>query len=243
MMPMRAPVSDLPLILEDVSLLAREVTILDRVSLTFGSGAPTMLVGPNGSGKSSLMRVAMGLVPPSRGRVTYGGRTGVPPTRRAIVFQRPVMLRRTAAANLAYALAAAGVARDLRSAAAQELLDRVGLSALSERPARRMSGGEQQRLAIARALAKQPEILFLDEPTASLDPAATKATEDIIRGIAARGIKIVMATHDLGEARRLGGEIVLMNRGRVVEVADAQTFFTAPATDAARRFVAGELLV
>ena len=105
---------------------------------------------------------------------------------------------------------------------AQELLDRVGLGALSERPARRMSGGEQQRLAIARALAKEPEILFLDEPTASLDPAATKATEDIIAGIAARGIKIVMATHDLGEARRLGGEIVLMNRGRVVEVADAQ---------------------
>lgn len=240
---MRAPATDLPLMLEDVSLLAREVTILDRVRLTFSAGAPTMLVGPNGSGKSSLMRVAMGLVPPTSGRVTYGGRTGVPPTRRAIVFQRPVMLRRSASANLVYALAAAGVPRSERSAAAQELLDRVGLGGLSERPARRMSGGEQQRLAIARALAKQPEILFLDEPTASLDPAATKATEDIIRTIAAQGIKIVMATHDLGEARRLGGEIVLMNKGRVVEVADTQTFFTTPATDAARRFVAGELLV
>lgn len=243
MMAMRAPASDLPLILDDVSLLAHGVTILDGISLNLAPGAPTMLVGPNGSGKSSLMRVAMGLVPPTRGRVTYGGRADVPPTRRAIVFQRPVMLRRSAAANLTYALAAAGVARDQRSAAAQELLDRVGLSALGERPARRMSGGEQQRLAIARALAKQPEILFLDEPTASLDPAATKATEDIIRTIAAEGIKIVMATHDLGEARRLGGEIVLMNKGRIVEVADTQTFFTSPRTDAARRFVAGELLV
>jgi len=243
MMPMRAPATDLPLMLEDVSLLAREVTILDHVSLTFATGAPTMLVGPNGSGKSSLMRVAMGLVPPSRGRVTYGGRTDVPPTRRAIVFQRPVMLRRSAAGNLTYALAAAGMPRAERDAAAQELLDRVGLGALADRPARRMSGGEQQRLAIARALAKEPEILFLDEPTASLDPAATKATEDIIAGIAARGIKIVMATHDLGEARRLGGEIVLMNRGRIVEIADTQTFFTSPGTDAARRFVAGELLV
>jgi len=240
---MRAPASDLPLMLEDVSLLAREVTILDHVSLTFAVGAPTMLVGPNGSGKSSLMRVAMGLAQPSSGGVTYGGRSDVPPTRRAIVFQRPVMLRRSAAGNLTYALAAAGMKRAERDAAAQELLDRVGLGALSDRPARRMSGGEQQRLAIARTLAKEPEILFLDEPTASLDPAATKATEDIIAGIAARGIKIVMATHDLGEARRLGGEIVLMNKGRVVEVADAQTFFTAPATDAARRFVAGELLV
>ena len=243
MTAMRAPASDLPLVLEDVTLRAREVTILDRVSLTFAAGAPTMLVGPNGSGKSSLMRVAMGLVPASGGRVSYGGRTDVPPTRRAIVFQRPVMLRRSAAGNLTYALAAAGMKRAERGAAAQELLDRVGLSALSERPARRMSGGEQQRLAIARALAKHPEILFLDEPTASLDPAATKATEDIIRTIAGQGIKIVMATHDLGEARRLGGEIVLMNRGRIVEVADTQTFFTSPKTDAARRFVAGELLV
>jgi tungstate transport system ATP-binding protein len=243
MMAMRAPATDLPLMLEDVSLLAREVTILDHVSLTFAAGAPTMLVGPNGSGKSSLMRVAMGLAAPSRGRVTYGGRSDTPPIRRAIVFQRPVMLRRSAAGNLTYALAAAGMKRAERDAAAQELLDRVGLGALSERPARRMSGGEQQRLAIARALAKEPEILFLDEPTASLDPAATKATEDIIAGIAARGIKIVMATHDLGEARRLGGQVVLMNRGRVVEVADTQTFFTSPKTDAARRFVAGELLV
>ena len=243
MTAMRAPASDLPLVLEDVTLRAREVTILDGVSLTFAAGAPTMLVGPNGSGKSSLMRVAMGLVPASGGRVSYGGRTDVPPTRRAIVFQRPVMLRRSAAGNLTYALAAAGMKRAERGAAAQELLDRVGLSALSERPARRMSGGEQQRLAIARALAKHPEILFLDEPTASLDPAATKATEDIIRTIAGQGIKIVMATHDLGEARRLGGEIVLMNRGRIVEAADTQTFFTSPKTDAARRFVAGELLV
>jgi tungstate transport system ATP-binding protein len=210
-MVMRAPATDLPLMLEDVSLLAREVTILDHVSLTFAAGAPTMLVGPNGSGKSSLMRVAMGLSSPTRGRVTYGGRSDMPPVRRAIVFQRPVMLRRTAAGNLRYALAAAGIPRAERDAAAQELLDRVGLGALSDRPARRMSGGEQQRLAIARALAKEPEIL--------------------------------MATHDLGEARRLGGEIVLMNRGRVVEVADAQTFFTSPKTDAARRFVAGELLV
>ncbi len=240
---MRAPASDLPLMLEEVSLLAREVTILDHVTLSFAAGAPTMLVGPNGSGKSSLMRIAMGLSSPSSGRVTYGGHSNVPPVRRAIVFQRPVMLRRSAAGNVTYALAAAGVPRAERDAAAQELLDRVGLGALSDRPARRMSGGEQQRLAIARALAKAPEILFLDEPTASLDPAATKATEDIIAGIAARGIKVVMATHDLGEARRLGGEIVLMNKGRVIEVADAKTFFTSPKTDAARRFVAGELLV
>ena len=242
-MAMRAPLSDLPVMLEEVSLLAREVTILDHVTLTFAAGAPTVLVGPNGSGKTSLMRVAMGLIPPTSGRVTFGGRSDVPPLRRAIVFQRPVMLRRSAIGNLHYALAAANVPRAERTRRADELLALVGLRELGERPARRMSGGEQQRLAIARALAKEPEILFLDEPTASLDPAATKATEDIIQNIAARGIKIVMATHDLGEARRLGGEIVLMHRGRIAEIADTTTFFNAPKTDAARRFVSGELLV
>jgi tungstate transport system ATP-binding protein len=242
-MSMRAPSSDLPLMLDEASILVREHPIVDRVSLIIGAGAPTILVGPNGSGKTTLIRTAMGLIAPTRGRVTFGGREGVPPERRAIVFQRPVMLRRSAAGNVRYALAVAGVPRRQRSARADELLALVGLAGRGERPARRMSGGEQQRLALARALAKDPDILFLDEPTASLDPAATKAMEDIIRGIAARGIKVVMSTHDLGEARRLGGEIVLMHRGRIVETADAQTFFTQPKTEEARRFVAGELLV
>jgi len=123
------------------------------------------------------------------------------------------------------------------------LLDQVGLTALAERPARRLSGGEQQRLALARALAREPEVLFLDEPTASLDPAATKAVEDFTRAVAARGIKVVMSTHDLGEARRLAGEIVLMHRGRIVEHQPAEAFFTAPQTPEAAKFIAGELLV
>ena len=144
------------------------------------------------------------------------------------------MLRRSAAANLRYALAAAGVPRAARAARVDELLALVGLAGLGERPARKLSGGEQQRLALARALAKDPQVLFLDEPTASLDPAATKAVEDLIRDVAARGIKVVMATHDLGEARRLAGEIVLMHRGRVVEVGDAAAFFTTPKTEEAR---------
>ena len=153
------------------------------------------------------------------------------------------MLRRSAAANIRYALAAAGVPRAERAARVAELLALVGLDGLGERPARKLSGGEQQRLALARALAKEPQVLFLDEPTASLDPAATKAIEDVIRAVAARGIKVVMSTHDLGEARRLAGEIVLLHRGRVVESGPAEAFFSAPKTEEARRFVAGELLV
>lgn len=240
---MRAPATDLPIMLEEVSILGGDVTILDRITCKLAPGEPTILVGPNGAGKSTLLRAAMGLVKPSRGRITWGGRSDVLPLRRAIVFQRPAMLRRSAAANLRYALAAAGAPRVHRAARAAGLLELVGLSHLHDRPARRMSGGEQQRLALARALARDPDALFLDEPTASLDPAATKTMEDVIRTIAARGIKVVMATHDLGEARRIGGEIVLMHRGRIVEIAGADTFFTNPRTDEARRFVAGELLV
>jgi tungstate transport system ATP-binding protein len=153
------------------------------------------------------------------------------------------MLRRSAAGNLRYALNAAGVSYAEQRARAAELLALVGLEALAERPARKLSGGEQQRLAVARALAKDPQILFLDEPTASLDPAATKAIEDVVRTVTARGIKVVMSTHDLGGARRVAGEVVLMHRGRVVEQTPAENFFSAPKSVEARRFVAGELLV
>ncbi len=242
-MTMRAPLSDLPIVLRDVTLAVHGVTILDRISTTVVPGAPTVLIGPNGAGKTTLLRVMMGLLRPSGGQVRWDGRDAAAPTRRAIVFQRPVMLRRSAAGNVRYALAAAGVGRAARSERAAELLDQVGLKDIAERPARRLSGGEQQRLALARALAREPQVLFLDEPTASLDPAATKAIEDVVRAVAARGIKVVMSTHDLGEARRLAGDIVLMHRGRIVETADASTFFSHPTTSEARRFVAGELLV
>jgi tungstate transport system ATP-binding protein len=233
---MRAPVTDLPLAFENVWLRAGDVEIVSKLDLEILSGAPTILLGPNGSGKSTLLRLAMRLVRPTSGRVTWGRRSE-PDERLAMVFQRPVMLRRTAAANVAYALPARDEQR------VHELLDRVGLGALTHRPARRLSGGEQQRLALARALARDPEVLFLDEPTASLDPAATKAIEDVIRAVAARGIKVVMSTHDLGEARRLAGEIVLMHRGRVLESSPADEFFATPKTAEARRFINGELLV
>jgi tungstate transport system ATP-binding protein len=242
-MTMRAPATDLPILLEEASFAVRDVSILDRVSLALEYGQPTVFVGPNGAGKTTLLRLAMGLFRPSTGRVTWGGREHVPPAHRAIVFQRPVMLRRSAAANLRYALRAAGVARAEHRTRVAELLALVGLDGIAERPARRLSGGEQQRLALARALAKEPQVLFLDEPTASLDPAATKAIEDIIRAVTLRGIKVVMSTHDLGEAKRLGGEIVLMHRGRVIETSPAEIFFSTPKTEEARRFAAGELLI
>ena len=239
-MTMHAPRTDLPLVFDQATVVAGHVTILDQASLTFGAGPPTVLIGPNGAGKTTLLRAAMGLTPLSSGRITWSGSESASKARRAIVFQRPVMLRRSAAANIDYALAGAGAPRTQRI---NELLALVGLSGLGSRPARRLSGGEQQRLALARALARDPAILFLDEPTASLDPAATKAIEDIVRAVAARGVKVVMSTHDLGQAKRLAGDAVLLHRGRVTEHGPAPAFFDNPRSDETRKFIAGELLV
>jgi tungstate transport system ATP-binding protein len=240
---MRAPASDLPLMIIEAQIVARGVTILDRVNLTIAAGVPTILIGPNGSGKTTLLRAAMGLIPLTGGRITWGGRETAQPIQRAIMSQRPVMLRRTAAANVRYALAAANFPHARRHERTAELLALVGLEDLAHRPARRLSGGEQQRLALARALARDPIVLFLDEPTASLDPYATKTIEDIVQAVSARGVKVVMATHDLGQAKRLGGDIVLLHRGRLIENASAKEFFAKPHTEEARKFIAGELLV
>lgn len=226
-----------------VRIADSSTTILDGVTLTIAAGSPMVLIGPNGSGKTTLLRAAMGLIRASSGLITWGGRETPQQKHRAIVFQRPVMLRRSTVGNVRYALAAAGAHRETRRERSAELLAEVGLADLANRPARRLSGGEQQRLALARALARDPAVLFLDEPTASLDPAATKSIEDIVRAVSARGVKVVMSTHDLGQARRLAGNIVLLHRGRVVEDTPAADFFSTPRTREARRFIAGELLV
>jgi tungstate transport system ATP-binding protein len=240
---MRAPSSDLPLVLDHVSLQAGSTTILDRLSLTILPGPPTLIVGPNGAGKTSLLRLCMGLDMPSAGRITWGGRADRAMTRRAILFQRPVMLRRTAVANIAFALAQAGVPHGQRAQRIVALLNRVGLSDLAQRPARRLSGGEQQRLALARALARDPEVLLLDEPTANLDPAATRGVEEIVLGAAQSGIKIVMASHDLGQVRRLAGDVIFMVRGALCERRPAAGFLDHPTTQEAAAFLRGDLVI
>jgi tungstate transport system ATP-binding protein len=235
--------AQLPIVFDAVHVSVGDTAILREVSLQFAAGAPTVLVGPNGAGKTTLLRAAMGLVTPSAGRISWGDSDTAPAARQALVFQRPVMLRRSAADNIRYALATAGVPRAARQARTLELLRRVGLQELAERPAPRLSGGERQRLALARALARDPAVLFLDEPTASLDPAATLWIEELVRQVAASGVKVVMTTHDLGEAARLAGEVVLLHRGRVVESGPTRQLLENPATQEARRFFAGQLLV
>jgi tungstate transport system ATP-binding protein len=233
----------LPLVLERVSFEAGGQRLIDDLSLTLDAATRTVVLGPNGAGKSLLLRLCHGLIPPTGGRIRWACDDPARLRRQqAFVFQRPVLLRRSAAANVAYALAVAGVPHAARRRRVKAALEQVGLAPLAERPARVLSGGEQQRLALARAWALAPKVLFLDEPTANLDPAATRAIEAVIAAMAEAGVKIVMTTHDLGQARRHADEIVFLHQGRLIERADAARFFARPGTPEARAFVAGELL-
>lgn len=240
---MRAPSTELPVVFDAVCVSLGANRILSDVDLTLRAGAPSFVVGPNGSGKSTLLRVAIGLVAPSAGRVSWGGMSDPAPRRRAMLFQRPVMLRRSVAANVAYALRQAGCARGEVSQRVDHLLERVGLSGFANRAARNLSGGEQQKLALARSLARDPEVLLLDEPTANLDPSATRAVEDIIAGAAAAGIKIVVASHDLGQVRRLAGEVHLLVAGRLRESASVSDFFDRPKTPQAQAFLRSDIVL
>jgi len=232
----------LPLELVDVRYEVDGKRLVDAVTLSVTAGARTVILGPNGAGKSLLLRLCHGLLRPTSGTVRFAGPEHVDGRRRhAMVFQRPMMLRRSVLANVSYGLALAGVSRQDRRDQAMASLERVGLAALADRPARVLSGGEQQRLALARAWALEPELLFLDEPTANLDPSATQAIESAIQAIHAAGTKIVLVTHNLGQAHRLGDDVIFMASGRVLERASMARFLQAPASPEAAQFIRGEL--
>ncbi len=236
------PRSLLPLSLENVVYAAGGKRIIDGVTLTLEAGPRTVIVGPNGAGKSVLLRLCHGLLQPTSGRIVWTSpEEPGEPRRQAMVFQRPVLLRRCALANVVYALAVGGVARADRDARAWDALRKVGLEQHANHPARVLSGGEQQRLALARAWALAPDVLFLDEPTANLDPGATQEIEKVIASMHTDGTKIVLVTHNLGQARRLGDEVLFVHRGRVAERAPADRFFRQPASAEAAQFLEGEL--
>jgi len=213
---------------------------LQDIDLQVASGDRLVILGANGAGKSVLLRALHGLVQPTAGTLTWAGDSRRPRSQ-AMVFQRPVLLRRSARANVEYALGVNGIDGDDRYWRALEALEHVGLQALADRPARVLSGGEQQRLALARAWALRPRLLYLDEPTASLDPAAATEVERIVGEIQAAGTTVVMTTHNLGLARRFAKDIAFLAEGRLVERNAVDLFFNAPATEEARRFLQGEL--
>ena len=233
----------LPLELRGVSYEAQGRRLVDTLNLRLEPGSLGVMLGPNGAGKTLTLRLCHGLIEPTLGTVNWLGPEGAQARgRQAMVFQRPVLLRRSAQANIRHALALNGVPRSERADRTREALERVGLSPLANRQARVLSGGEQQRLALARAWALRPEVLFLDEPTASLDPAAALAMEQAVRTIHAAGTTILMTTHDLGQARRFAQTVFFMHRGRLIEQGPAADFFAAPRTREARAFLAGDLL-
>lgn len=237
---MPATGSILPLRLENVRYAARGRVLIPDLTLTVSKGRRLLLIGPNGAGKSLTLQLCHGLIAPNAGRVRWAAQPAR--KRHAMVFQRPVLLRRSVRGNITYALSVAGRGRAARAGRAAEALARFGLAGLADRPARLLSGGEQQRLAMARAWALEPEVLFLDEPTASLDPSATRTIEDMILEFSREGMTIVMTTHALPQARRLAEELVFLHEGRIVEAGPAAAFFRRPRSPAARAFLAGDLM-
>jgi tungstate transport system ATP-binding protein len=231
----------LPLRIRGVSYAVGKTRLLDGIDFTINAGRRLVVMGPNGAGKSLFLRLCHGLIAPTSGSIAWQAQ-GPRPTEQAMVLQRPVLLRRSVRANLDYPLALAGHARTLREEMVQKTLARFGLIALAERPARLLSGGEQQRLALARAWAMRPQVLFMDEPSAALDPSATRIIEDLIRQFSAEGITIVMTSHDLFQARRLAQDVAFLHRGRLIEHGPAARFFDAPQTAEARDFLGGELI-
>jgi len=217
-----------------LSLAEGSTRIIDDASLRFGA-QHTVVLGPNGAGKSTLLRLIHGLLHPTGGSLSWPRALS-----QAMVFQRPIMLRTTALANVIYGLKLKGYTATECEQRARQALGRVGLEAIAKRPARLLSGGEQQRVALARAWALEPQLLILDEPTASLDPASSREVERIIKDIAAAGARILMTTHNLGQARRIADEIVFIDRGRIVEQTAVEQFFTKPQTEAAQRFLKEE---
>ena len=226
--------------------------LLDVPSIEFGaqldqgvSGQCAVIVGPNGAGKSLLVRILCRLLEPDTGHVLWGGRQAdkVRRHRVGLMLQKPVLLRRSALANLVYALRCLGRGRHTASDLGQQALSQAGLEAIAEVPAHQLSGGEQQRLALVRALLLNPDILFLDEATANVDPSSTLNIEQQLQQAKQEGLNVVMVSHDQGQVKRLADEVVLMNKGRVIEHATRERFFEQPENPLTKRWINGELLV
>jgi len=219
--------------------------LLDHVDLTIAGSGILIVMGPNGAGKSLLLRVLTGLVPINDGSISWAGKPALGNAVRRIgfVFQKPVMFRRSVLENVTFVLRQAGLSKDESGDRAADALTDADLMHLADAPARRLSGGEQQRVAIARARAIDPEILFLDEPTAHLDPASTAIIEKMILDAKSRGTHIVHVTHDLGQAKRLADDIIFLHQGKLVEHGRAEAFFAGPKSKAAQAFVAGDLVI
>jgi tungstate transport system ATP-binding protein len=233
----------LPFQVNNLHITKNGNALLTDVTFSIKSNDVTVILGPNGAGKSLLLRTAHGLELLNQGTLKWNSTTPTPQNSwRAYIFQKPVLLRRSVRANLEYVLSLHNVKKDQYATLIDAALKDTGLSQLANRNARVLSGGEQQRLNIARAWVLKPKVMLLDEPTAELDPNGTAAIEQLIETIAKQGTKIIMTTHDLGQARRLAEDVLFFHQGRLVEHTAANTFFQQPHSKTAQNFIAGKLL-
>ncbi len=233
----------LPLQAKNLSISKKSNLLLNDISINLNSKNITIILGPNGAGKSLLLRTAHGLEAPTKGELTWNGKVPFPQDSwRSYIFQKPVLLRRSVRANLEYVLSLHNVGKQDYSSKINQVLEQTGLSQLADRNARVLSGGEQQRLNIARALVLNPDIILLDEPTAELDPGGTANIERLIISIAEQNTKVLMSTHDLGQAKRLASDILFLHQGKLIEHTDSKTFFKQAQTQTAQDFIAGKLL-
>ena len=232
----------LPLRLTGIEVRRAGRAILGPLDLDIENSGPLVVLGPNGAGKSTLLRVCHGITRPSKGESTWAVPRAEADLAQAFVFQTPILLRRTALENVMYPLTLRGDGKKSARSLAEKMLLDVGLADLMTLRASVLSGGEKQKLALARALVTRPEVLFLDEPTASLDGRSTREIEAILAKAQGDGTKLVMATHDLGQARRIAAHIVFLLNGKIVESRPAKDFFANPETHAAQAFLKGDIV-
>ncbi|NCF34994.1 MAG: ATP-binding cassette domain-containing protein [Gammaproteobacteria bacterium] len=240
-MSSKTAASLLPLEVDALCYRVEREDLLKDISVTVDSAGITGILGPNGAGKSLFLRLLHGLLEPVSGEIRWHHQRLDKTIRRrqALVFQKPVLMRRSVAANIDFVLNPGTRSRQRRD----EVLQHAGLYRQRSQPARLLSGGEQQRLALARALATEPEVLLLDEPCASLDSATTLQIENLLQETSARGVKIVLVTHDIGQARRLADDVIFMHGGRLLEYQTASTFFDSPSSSQARAYLDGKIVI
>lgn len=236
------PESQLPLQVSNLCFSAAQKYLLNNLDLRIESPGISVILGPNGAGKSLLVRLLHGLLLPESGSISWNGRALDMITRKsqAMVFQKPVLLRRSVTANIDFVLKNLSI-RSKKTT--NQILEETGLFEQRHQPARLLSGGEQQRLALARALATSPQVLFLDEPTASIDPGSTSQIENLLGTVRDAGVKLILVTHDIGQAHRLASDIIFMHHGRVQEHTEAGVFFNQPHSTEAQAFLRGELII
>ena len=231
-----------PLIAENLVVEFKGQRILGPIGLNLSKGDIAVILGPNGSGKTTLLKSLHGIIKIKHGAISWSCPKSESMAKQMFVFQSPVMLRRSVFENLTYPLTLCKTPKAEINRLADEWVSRISLKEVIHIAATRLSRGEKQKLALARALITKPEMLFLDEPTASLDGKTTLEIEKLLQNCAENGTTIMMSTHDIGQAKRLAKNILFLNKGKLESTQPAQTFFPEPMSNNARKFIAGDIV-